>query len=154
MSFAPAVTPRAWQRRALAAMAGWSEGSFLVSAAPGAGKTVPALLFARAELEAGRARSLALLAPLDEADLTRQISPLMSPLVWDLAHIGNYEELWLLRAVAGVPALRPEIDSLYDAFEHPRSERPSLPILGLADARAYLSGVRSHVHDFLDRTPL
>ena len=104
-----------------------------------------------AELEASRARSLALLAPLDEADLTRQISPLMSPLVWDLAHIGNYEELWLLRAVAGVPALRPEIDSLYDAFEHPRAERPSLPILGPADARGYLSGVRNHVLDVLDR---
>ena len=25
----------------------------------------------------------------------------MSPLVWDLAHVGNYEELWLLRAAAG-----------------------------------------------------
>ena len=106
------------------------------------------------ELEASRQRSLALLEPLDEHDLTRQVSPLMSPLVWDLAHIGNYEELWLLRAVAGVPALRPEIDSLYDAFEHPRAERPSLPILGPADTRAYLSGVRSRVLDVLDRTPL
>ena len=107
-----------------------------------------------AELTASRDRSLALLAPLDERDLTRQVSPLMSPLVWDLAHIGNYEELWLLREVAGVEPLRPEIDSLYDAFEHPRAERPSLPILGPADARTYLSGVRNHVLDVLDRTPL
>lgn len=107
-----------------------------------------------AELVASRERSLALLAPLDDVDLTRQVSPLMSPLVWDLAHIGNYEELWLLRAVAGVQPLRPEIDSLYDAFEHPRAERPSLPLLGPADARAYLSGVRNHVLDVLDRTPL
>ena len=105
------------------------------------------------ELEASRARSLALLEPLDEQDLTRQVSPLMSPLVWDLAHIGNYEELWLLREVAGVAPLRPEIDSLYDAFEHPRAERPTLPILGPADTRAYLTGVRSHVLDVLDRTP-
>ncbi|MCW2678736.1 MAG: hypothetical protein JWM62_137 [Frankiales bacterium] len=103
------------------------------------------------ELEASRARSLALLEPLDEHDLVRQVSPLMSPLVWDLAHIGNYEELWLLREVAGVEPLRPEIDRLYDAFEHPRAERPSLPILGPADTRAYLSGVRSHVLDVLDR---
>jgi gamma-glutamyl hercynylcysteine S-oxide synthase len=103
-----------------------------------------------AELEASRARSLALLEPLDDADLTRQVSPLMSPLVWDLAHIGNYEELWLLREVAGVTPLRPEIDSLYDAFEHPRAERPTLPLLGPADARSYLSGVRSHVLDVLE----
>jgi iron(II)-dependent oxidoreductase len=104
------------------------------------------------ELESSRQRSLALLEPLDEHDLTRQVSPLMSPLVWDLAHIGNYEELWLLREVAGVAPLRPEIDPLYDAFEHPRAERPSLPILGPAETRAYLSGVRSHVLDVLDRT--
>ena len=106
------------------------------------------------ELAASRTRSLALLAPLDAVDLTRQVSPLMSPLVWDLAHIGNYEELWLLRAVAGTEPLRPEIDSLYDAFEHPRADRPTLPILGPAETRAYLSRVRSHVLDVLERTPL
>ena len=105
------------------------------------------------ELEASRQRSLALLEPLDDGELTRQVSPLMSPLVWDLAHIGNYEELWLLREVAGVAPLRPEIDSLYDAFEHPRSERPTLPILGPGDTRSYISGVRNHVLDVLDRTP-
>lgn len=103
------------------------------------------------ELAAGRERSLALLEPLDDRDLTRQVSPLMSPLVWDLAHIGNYEEQWLLREVGGVAPLRPEIDRLYDAFEHPRSERPTLPILGPAEARSYLSGVRSHVLDVLHR---
>jgi len=107
-----------------------------------------------AELLASRARSLALLEPLDDAELTRQVSPLMSPFVWDLAHIGNYEELWLLREVGGVAPLRPEIDSLYDAFEHPRAQRPTLPILGPADTRAYLSGVRNHVLDVLDRTDL
>ena len=107
-----------------------------------------------ADLAASRARSLALLEPLDDADLLRQVSPLMSPLVWDLAHVGNYEELWLLRAVAGVPALRPELDSLYDAFEHPRATRPSLPVLRPREARAYLSGVRDHALDVLDRTDL
>ncbi len=107
-----------------------------------------------AELAASRARSLALLEPLDDADLLRQVSPLMSPLVWDLAHIGNYEELWLLRAVAGVAPLRPDIDPLYDAFEHPRAARPTLPILPPAQARTYLGAVRSHVLDVLDRARL
>ena len=97
---------------------------------PGLSLPAPALLVPltaeriATELVASRDRSLALLAPLDEIDLTRQVSPLMSPLVWDLAHIGNFEELWLLRAVAGVPPLRPEVDKLYDAFEYPRATRP------------------------------
>src|SRR5690606_37123842 len=67
----------------------------------------------------------------------------------DLAHVGNYEELWLLRAAAGREAMRPEIDGLYDAFEHPRAERPSLPLLPPAEARSYIGTVRAEVLDSL-----
>ena len=88
---------------------------------------------------------------MDEADLVRQHSPLMSPLVWDLAHIANQEELWLLREVGGRESMRPEIDPLYDAFEHPRAERPSLPLLPPAEARAYGREVRGRVLDLLER---
>src|SRR6266542_4337128 len=48
-------------------------------------------------LERARRRTEDLLAPLSDEQLTRQISPLQSLLVWDLAHIGHFEELWLLR---------------------------------------------------------
>ncbi|MCW2900035.1 MAG: hypothetical protein JWO67_2300 [Streptosporangiaceae bacterium] len=102
------------------------------------------------ELLAARDRSLGLtVLSLDEAELTAQVSPLMSPFVWDLAHIGNYEELWLLRAAAGIDAMRPEIDTLYDAFEHPRAQRPRLPLLAPAEARAYIGTVRDKVLDSL-----
>jgi len=102
------------------------------------------------ELGAVRHRSLGLTTDvLDEADLVGQVSPLMSPLVWDLAHVGNYEELWLLRAAAGIEPMRPEIDGLYDAFEHPRATRPSLPLLPPAEAGAYISTVRAKVLDSL-----
>ncbi|MYW17282.1 ergothioneine biosynthesis protein EgtB, partial [Streptomyces sp. SID2955] len=84
---------------------------------------------ALASLTAARDRTTLLTTCVDEPDLTAQHSPLMSPLVWDLAHIGNQEELWLLRTVGGREAMRPEIDGLYDAFEHPRAERPRLPLL-------------------------
>ncbi|ROO83245.1 iron(II)-dependent oxidoreductase [Actinocorallia herbida] len=101
-----------------------------------------------AELVAARERSH-LLTALEDRDLTTQVSPLMSPLVWDLAHVGNYEELWLLRVAGGVEPLRPEIDGLYDAFEHPRASRPSLPLLPPDEARAYIGTVRSMVLDSL-----
>ena len=32
--------------------------------------------------------------------------------------------------------LPPEVDALYDAFKHPRAERPSLPLLPPVEARA------------------
>ncbi|MFF3400075.1 ergothioneine biosynthesis protein EgtB [Streptomyces sp. NPDC002659] len=105
-------------------------------------------------LTAARARTATLTSCVDDHELTAQHSPLMSPLVWDLAHIGNQEEQWLLRTVAGREALRPEIDSVYDAFEHPRALRPTLPLLAPAEARAYASDVRGRVLDVLESTPL
>jgi gamma-glutamyl hercynylcysteine S-oxide synthase len=104
-----------------------------------------------AELIAARARTALLTDSVDEADLVQQHSPLMSPLVWDLAHIANQEELWLLREVGGTEPMHPEIDPLYDAFEHSRAERPTLPLLPPAEARAYGHEVRGRVLDLLDR---
>ena len=104
-----------------------------------------------AELARARARTLGLLDGLSEADQRAQVSPLMSPFVWDLAHIGNYEELWLLRELDGRAPTDPALDDLYNAFEHPRWERPSLPILGPDAARRYLEQVRADVLDLLDR---
>ncbi|BAC75051.1 sulfatase-modifying factor 1 [Streptomyces avermitilis] len=116
--------------------------------------TDPDTLRARAldALTTARERTALLTTCVDEPDLTAQHSPLMSPLVWDLAHIGNQEELWLLRAVAGRDAMRPEIDGLYDAFEHPRAERPSLPLLPPDEARRYASEVRGRALDVLEST--
>ena len=107
-----------------------------------------------AELISARARTAALTDCVEGPDLTAQHSPLMSPLVWDLAHIGNQEELWLLRNVGGRDPLHPEIDPLYDAFEHPRAERPSLPLLPPHEARAYAHDVRGRVFDLLAASPL
>ena len=108
-----------------------------------------------AELVAARDRSFGLtVEALEDPELTSQVSPLMSPLVWDLAHIGNYEEQWLLRAAAGAAAVREDIDDIYDAFEHPRAERPSLPLLTPAESRAYITTVRDRVIDSLEKVPL
>jgi len=106
------------------------------------------------ELDRARARTLSLVDDLDEADQYAQHSPLMSPLVWDLAHIGNYEELWLLRTIDGRPPIDDRLDWLYNAFEHPRWTRPELPILSPAEARRYLSDVRTEVLDLLGKADL
>jgi iron(II)-dependent oxidoreductase len=94
-------------------------------------------LASRSELERARARTEALLEPLSDEELTRQFSPLQSPLVWDLAHIGHFEELWLLGSARQ--------GDLYDSFAHARAERGELPLLGPDEARAYVSEVREAV---------
>ncbi|MFX0575968.1 ergothioneine biosynthesis protein EgtB [Nocardia nepalensis] len=94
------------------------------------------------------------LTNLDEAELVAQHSRLMSPLVWDLAHIGNQEELWLVRDVGGRAAVRADIDELYDAFKHARANRPELPLLNPTQARGYVGTVRDKVWDVLDTSAL
>jgi iron(II)-dependent oxidoreductase len=101
-----------------------------------------------------RDRSVALTDAVDDDDLVRQHSKLMSPLVWDLAHIGNQEELWLVRDVGGREPVRSDIDELYDAFQHSRASRPSLPLLNPTEARGYVREVRDKVLDVLATTPL
>lgn len=107
-----------------------------------------------ADLARARERSESLTDCLDEPDLVAQHSPLMSPLVWDLAHIGNQEELWLVRDVGGRDPVRRDIDALYDAFKHPRSTRPTLPLLNPAQARSYVAEVRDKAWDVLGRSTL
>jgi iron(II)-dependent oxidoreductase len=101
-------------------------------------------------LVSARERTELLTGSVDDTDLVRQHSPLMSPLVWDLAHVANQEELWLLREVGRREPMHPEIDPLYDAFEHPRAERPTLPLLPPAEARAYAHEVRGRVLDLVE----
>jgi iron(II)-dependent oxidoreductase len=106
------------------------------------------------ELTVARARTTELTGSVDDADLAAQHSPLMSPLVWDLAHIGNQEELWLVRDVGGREPVRSDIDSLYDAFQHPRRTRPTLPLLNPAQSRDYVRQVRDKAFDVLDQAAL
>lgn len=106
---------------------------------------------ARAELTAARARTLGLVQGLPDAELRRQHSPLMSPPVWDLAHVANYEEQWLLRALGAPGVASAEVDRLYDAFRHPRAGRAALPLFPPARAFAYLAEVRERALAQLDR---
>jgi superfamily II DNA or RNA helicase len=61
---------RAWQCLALEQLAGWEDGPFLISAAPGAGKTRPALELAKRLLASQTVSRVAVLCPT--TPLTRQ----------------------------------------------------------------------------------
>jgi iron(II)-dependent oxidoreductase len=108
----------------------------------------------RQELQRARRATESLLAAVPDEDLAAQVSPLQSPLVWDLAHIGWFEELWLLRRVGGRSPLEGRYDDLYDAFAHARGERAGLPILRPAQAREYVADVRAAALEVLDEIAL
>jgi len=101
-------------------------------------------------LAEARLRTLELIQPLDDAQLNRVYSPLLSPLAWDLGHIANFEELWLVRTIGNREPLHGELGRFYDAIENPRKTRGELPILRDAELRSYLADVRERTLEVLD----
>ena len=89
-----------------------------------------------------RAATLRLVEGLDDDALHRPLHPIMSPLVWDLAHIAAYEDLWCVRRLTGEPLLREDLAAVYDAFETPRAMRSDLALLDRDAAGEYLDAVR------------
>ena len=109
-------------------------------------RTTP-LAIARDLLEA-RNRTLQLLSPLSDEDLRTQHDPLMSPVLWDLGHIAHFEELWLTRNLDG-PIEFVEMPGLFNPFEHPRSERGSLPLPDIVHCQSIMAEIRENVLDRL-----
>jgi iron(II)-dependent oxidoreductase len=105
-------------------------------------------------LAAARRRTLELIEPLGDEQLNRVYSPILSPLAWDLGHIANFEELWLVQTVGGREPLHGDLGRFYDAIENPRRTRGELPILRDAELRAYLDDVRARALDVLDEVEL
>lgn len=98
---------------------------------------------ALAALEVVRERTFALIEHLSDDQLSAVLSSIMSPLVWDLAHIAAYEDLWLAHRHGGLELLRPDLAELYDAFETPRAVRGEVELLNPEQARVYLRDVRA-----------
>jgi gamma-glutamyl hercynylcysteine S-oxide synthase len=105
-------------------------------------------------LAEARQRTLELIEPLSDEQLNRVYSPILSPLAWDLGHIANFEELWLVQTVGGREPLHGELGRFYDAIENPRKTRGELPILRDAELRSYLADVRERTLEVLDEIDL
>jgi iron(II)-dependent oxidoreductase len=101
-----------------------------------------------------RRRTLDLIEPLDDEQLNHVYSPLLSPLAWDLGHIANFEELWLVQTIGGRDPLHGELGRFYDAIENPRKARGELPILRDAELRSYLAEVRERTLEVLGETEI
>jgi iron(II)-dependent oxidoreductase len=105
-------------------------------------------------LAEARRRTYELIEPLDDEQLNRVYSPILSPLAWDLGHIANFEELWLVQTIGAREPLRGELGRFYDAIENPRKTRGELPILRDAELRSYLADVRERTLEVLEEVEI
>ena len=112
---------------------------------------IPVITEIAEALAEARQRTLALVEPFSDEQMETAHSALMSPLVWDLAHIAAYEDLWLVHRHGGEALLHPELAAMYDAFETPRAVRGDLPLLNRAEALDYLADVRDRAQSILSR---
>ena len=112
---------------------------------PGLSRREIAALLAEA-----RGRTRLLVEALTRDELEAQHSPLMSPIVWDLGHIGHFEEVWLLENLdtggAGSEGLR----GIFNPFNTPRASRGDLDLPSLAECFRYQDEVRDAVLARLD----
>ena len=112
---------------------------------------IPVITEIAEALAEARQRTLDMVEPFSDEQMETAHSALMSPLVWDLAHIAAYEDLWLVHRHGGEPLLHPELAAMYDAFETPRAVRGDLPLLNRAEALDYLADVRDRAQSMLSR---
>src|SRR5439155_662164 len=91
---------------------------------------------------------------LDDADLVRQVTPILSPVVWDLGHIANFEEQWSIRALDPTAPADFVRDRIYDPIANPRPTRKHLALGDRAACVAYLGEVRQRARHRLAQLDL
>ncbi|MCL4699542.1 MAG: DinB family protein, partial [Burkholderiaceae bacterium] len=108
-----------------------------------------------------RAQTMALAAPLSEADCQVQSMPDASPTKWHLAHVTWFFETFVLeRFEPGFkphhPAFRVLFNSYYHGVgeQHPRPERGLVTRPGLAEVKAYRAAVDARLAALLGRADL
>ncbi len=98
-----------------------------------------------AGLRAARSQTLRLLSSLSDDQLKQQVLPILSPIAWDLGHIAEFEELWLVNAIDGLSENADVHDRLskdYDAIATPRGVRGQLELPASPDIMGQLRNVR------------
>jgi iron(II)-dependent oxidoreductase len=93
------------------------------------------------ELQITRLQTLDIVEALSDEELERQVTPILSPIAWDLGHMAEFEELWLVHTIDGLleggEAAPPARDGgaaaeglapVYDAILTPRSKRGELEL--------------------------
>lgn len=107
----PKIKLRAWQANAVAGMRDWESGSFLIAAAPGAGKTRPALVLAGEMLRAKVVSRVIVVAPTSPlttqwAQAAAQLGVSLAPDSPDLRPPSDFDGVAITYARAASSATR------------------------------------------------
>ena len=93
---------------------------------------------------------LALLDDLTDAQLLGTRAHFLEPPIWEMGHVGWFQEYWLLRRLDGADSLLPGADAIYDSFNVSYTRRWDHCFPSRAQTRAYISEVLRRAVDRLE----
>lgn len=102
-----------------------------------------------------RGRTLALIADLSGAQLLGPRLAIVNPPLWEIGHLGWFQERWCLRRRADgtlKPSMLPHADALFDSATVPHDERWDLPLPPLDSVLRYIDTVLANVCERLTRS--
>ena len=101
-------------------------------------------------LQDSRRRTLDLVSDLTEEQMRMPLLPIINPAVWEVGHVGWFQEKWVLRHARGQAPLLENADSLWDSAAVAHDTRWHLPLPSIGETRAYLAAVLDRVIDGIE----
>ena len=90
-----------------------------------------------------RERELEVLAGLTEAQMLGLRDKTIEPPIWEMGHVGWFQEHWILRRLDQADPIWPRAYRLYDSFNIPNAERWELAFPTEPETLDYITGVLS-----------
>jgi len=106
-----------------------------------------------AQLRDARARTLLLVQDLDDGQWMGPRFPIVNPMLWEVGHLGWFQEFWTLRHARGRPPVLPHGDALYDSAKVAHDARWDLPLLDRPAVLAYLERILGSALETLGTEP-
>ncbi len=103
-----------------------------------------------ATLEEVRARTVGLIADLDDDQLMGPRLAIVNPLLWEIGHVAWFQEKWTLRHLRGCAPLFDRADELYDSMAIAHDTRWDLELPGREETLGYMRRVLERVIERLE----
>jgi iron(II)-dependent oxidoreductase len=103
-----------------------------------------------AALQDSRKRTLELVSDLSDEQLRVPLLPIINPIVWEMGHVGWFQERWALRHARGEAPLLDYADSLWDSAAVAHDTRWDLPLPSRSGTLDFLASVLDRVSDGLE----
>ena len=97
-----------------------------------------------------RSRTLELVGDLDDPQLRVPLMVIVNPILWEIGHVGWFQERWILRHLGGARPMVDDADRLWDSFRVAHDTRWELPLQGREETLKYMKAILDRA---IDRLP-